>query len=71
MQYPQDYGLPEPVAYAREIYQLPGVADTVSFDIYKQGYFSPSPLRNPLGIIPADQTVTGWNHTQEVDRTAC
>jgi len=40
-------------AYAREIYQMPGVADTVSFDIYKQGYFSPSPLRNPLGIVPA------------------
>tara|TARA_R110000751_G_scaffold172928_3_gene279312 strand:- start:23523 stop:24482 length:960 start_codon:yes stop_codon:yes gene_type:complete len=40
-------------AYAREIYQMPGVADTVSFNIYKQGYFSPSPLRNPRGIIPA------------------
>lgn len=40
-------------AYAREIYQMPGVAGTVSFNIYKQGYFSPSPLRNPLGIIPA------------------
>jgi len=39
-------------AYAREIYQMPQVADTVRFDIYKQGYFSPSELRNPLGIVP-------------------
>ncbi|MFV2001989.1 MAG: glutathione S-transferase family protein [Paracoccaceae bacterium] len=39
--------------YARRIYAMPGVADTVRFDIYKQGYFSPSELRNPLGIVPA------------------
>lgn len=40
-------------AYARRMYHLPRVADTVRFDIYKAGYFSPSELRNPLGIIPA------------------
>ncbi len=40
-------------AYARRIYAMPGVAGTVRFEIYKQGYFSPSPLRNPLGIVPA------------------
>ncbi|MEL6565892.1 MAG: glutathione S-transferase C-terminal domain-containing protein [Pseudomonadota bacterium] len=39
--------------YARALYALPGVADTVAFDIYKAGYFSPSELRNPLGIVPA------------------
>ncbi len=39
-------------AYARRIYAMPGVAGTVDFDIYKQGYFSPSELRNPLGIVP-------------------
>lgn len=38
--------------YARQIYQMPGVAETVKFDIYKQGYFSPSEKRNPLGIVP-------------------
>ncbi len=38
--------------YARRIYAMPGVAGTVDFDIYKQGYFSPSKLRNPLGIVP-------------------
>ncbi|MEO1196861.1 MAG: glutathione S-transferase C-terminal domain-containing protein [Pseudomonadota bacterium] len=40
-------------AYARRIYHLPGVTDTVRFEIYKAGYFSPSELRNPLGIPPA------------------
>ncbi len=39
--------------YAKAIYAMPGVAETVKFDIYKQGYFSPSALRNPLGIVPA------------------
>lgn len=40
-------------AYARRIYHMPGVAGTVDFEIYKRGYFSPSELRNPLGIVPA------------------
>lgn len=38
--------------YARRLYALPGVAGTVKFDIYRRGYFSPSPKRNPLGIVP-------------------
>ena len=38
--------------YAREIYQMKGVAQTVRFEIYKKGYFSRSETRNPLGIIP-------------------
>lgn len=38
--------------YTRAFYAIPGVAGTVDFDIYKQGYFSPSELRNPLGIVP-------------------
>jgi len=38
--------------YAGRIYAMPGVAGTVRFDVYKQGYFSPSELRNPLGIVP-------------------
>lgn len=51
MDYPNLWG------YAREIYQMPGVAETVNFDIYKQGYFSPSELRNPLGIVPAGPVI--------------
>ncbi|MEM7546329.1 MAG: glutathione S-transferase C-terminal domain-containing protein [Pseudomonadota bacterium] len=42
---------PELWDYARRIYALPGVKSTVKFDIYRQGYFSPSPKRNPLGIV--------------------
>lgn len=38
--------------YARALYQTPGIADTVRFEIYKQGYYSPSAVRNPLGIVP-------------------
>ena len=43
--------------YAREIYQMPGVAGTVHPDIYKAGYFSPSEKRNPLGIVPIGPVV--------------
>ncbi|MEM7240571.1 MAG: glutathione S-transferase C-terminal domain-containing protein [Pseudomonadota bacterium] len=39
-------------AYAREMYQMDGVPETVDFDIYRYGYHSKSELRNPLGIIP-------------------
>ncbi|MEM8755796.1 MAG: glutathione S-transferase C-terminal domain-containing protein [Pseudomonadota bacterium] len=38
--------------YARRLYALPGVAETVAFDVYRRGYHSPSPKRNPLGIVP-------------------
>lgn len=47
-------------AYAREIYQMPHVAGTVNFDIYKAGYFSPSEVRNPLGIVPAGPKIN-WD----------
>ena len=43
--------------YARRIYAMPGVAGTVDFEIYKLGYFSPSELRNPLGIVPMGPVV--------------
>ena len=39
--------------YARELYQMPGIAETVRFDVYRKGYHSISPLRNPYGIIPS------------------
>ncbi len=44
-------------AYARRIHAMPGVAETVDFEIYKQGYFSPSELRNPLGIVPVGPVI--------------
>ena len=47
--------------YAREIYQMAGVADTVRFDLYKRGYFSPSEKRNPLGIVPIGPADIDWD----------
>lgn len=46
--------------YARALFQMPGVADTVRFDIYKQGYFSASEKRNPLGIVPIGPQLADW-----------
>lgn len=47
--------------YAREMYQMAGIADTVRFDIYKRGYFSASEKRNPLGIIPIGPSLPDWD----------
>jgi len=38
--------------YVRELYQVPGIAETVNFEIYRRGYYSLNKLRNPLGIVP-------------------
>jgi putative glutathione S-transferase len=31
---------------------MPGIAETIDLDAYKQGYYSPSLLLNPVGIVP-------------------
>lgn len=46
----RDY--PRLSAYFRRLYQHPGIAETIHFDIYRAGYHSRSPLRNPHGIVP-------------------
>jgi len=56
-------------AYAREIFDMPGVAGTVDFGIYKQGYFSSSPLRNPLGIVPKGPVID-WSSPHGRDQRA-
>jgi putative glutathione S-transferase len=38
--------------YTRELYQMPGVAETVDLALFKAGYYSKSALRNPTGIVP-------------------
>jgi putative glutathione S-transferase len=38
--------------YARDLYQTPGIAETVDLETYKRGYYSPSVQRNPTGIVP-------------------
>ncbi len=39
-------------AYTRELYQVPGIADTVNLDHIKRHYYTSHPGINPTGIIP-------------------
>ncbi|MFT5113650.1 MAG: putative glutathione S-transferase [Parasphingorhabdus sp.] len=39
-------------AYTRELYQVPGVAETVNMDHIKYHYFASHRSINPTGIIP-------------------
>lgn len=45
--------------YARRIYTMPGIANTVDFEIYRTGYHSKNDNRNPFGIVPIGPSV-GW-----------
>jgi putative glutathione S-transferase len=38
--------------YVRDLYQTPGIGETVRTDIYKLGYYGRSQRLNPSGIIP-------------------
>ena len=38
--------------YTRELYQTPGVAETVSTDEIKRHYYGSHPMVNPTGIVP-------------------
>ena len=46
------YEYPALWGYTREIYQLPGIAATVSIDEYKMHYYGSHRNLNPAGIIP-------------------
>lgn len=52
----RDY--PHLSAYLQNLYAQPGVASTVDLDIYRAGYHSKSPMRNPNGIVPVGFTST-------------
>ena len=39
-------------SYFRDLYQTPGIGETVTIDIYKLGYYGRSPGINPRGIVP-------------------
>ena len=39
-------------AYVRELYQVPGVAETVSFEHIKTHYYASHLMINPTGVIP-------------------
>ncbi|MEO0683374.1 MAG: glutathione S-transferase C-terminal domain-containing protein [Pseudomonadota bacterium] len=47
-------------AWAREIAQMPGVDETLTFDIWRRGYHSKSDKRNPLGIVPIGPRRPDW-----------
>lgn len=46
----QDY--PNLWGYVRELYQIPGIAETCDLDTYKSGYYSNSDAAKPLCIVP-------------------
>jgi putative glutathione S-transferase len=46
----KDY--PSLLSFAKEIYNMPGVAGTVNMDHIKMTYYSSMPLLNHYGIIP-------------------
>jgi putative glutathione S-transferase len=39
-------------SHTRELFQVPGIADTVNNDAYKEGYYHKNKDRNPFGIVP-------------------
>lgn len=45
-------GYPALWAFTRELYQVPGVADTVRLDHIKTHYYGSHPTINPTGIVP-------------------
>ncbi|KAF9372125.1 S-glutathionyl-(chloro)hydroquinone reductase [Podila verticillata] len=47
----KDY--PNILKWARRIYQLPGVAETVDMDFIKKGYYKSDVKNNPNGVVPA------------------
>lgn len=46
--------------YARELYQVPGVADTVRFDQIKRHYYTTHDMLNPKRIIPLGPIDVDW-----------
>ena len=44
---------PHLAGYLRDLYQQPGIADTVSLDHIKRHYYTSHPMINPTGVIPA------------------
>lgn len=42
--------------YLQYLLQVPGVAKTIDLDVYRNGYHSKNPTRNPHGIVPVGMT---------------
>lgn len=52
--------LPVLWAYARRLFQTPGIGDTVNFDHIKRHYYGTHGELNPSGIIPVGPDTSGW-----------
>ncbi|MDQ4112531.1 MAG: glutathione S-transferase C-terminal domain-containing protein [Actinomycetota bacterium] len=48
-------------AYARDLYQTPGIGETLDFDQIKQHYYVVHTDLNPTQIVPAGPDLSGWN----------
>ena len=53
----QDY--PNLWGYTRELYQMPGIADTIDLEQMKAGYYT-IPAVNPTQIVPIGQEIDFW-----------
>ncbi|MDP9445234.1 MAG: glutathione S-transferase family protein [Actinomycetota bacterium] len=47
-------------AYARRLFQTPGIGDTVDFDHIKRHYYVTHDQINPTGIVPKGPDLSGW-----------
>jgi len=47
-------------AYARDLFQTPGIGDTIDFDHSKRHYYCVHRDINPTGIIPAGPDLASW-----------
>jgi glutathionyl-hydroquinone reductase len=48
-------------AYARDLYQTPGVGDTINFEHIKRHYYLVHEQLNPLQIVPAGPDLSLWH----------
>ncbi|HEY8584752.1 MAG TPA: glutathione S-transferase C-terminal domain-containing protein [Capillimicrobium sp.] len=53
--------------YARELYQVPGVAETVRLDDIKQHYYTTHDMLNPKRIIPLGPLGVDWDEPHRRD----
>jgi glutathionyl-hydroquinone reductase len=57
-------------AYARELYQRPGIAETVAMDEIKRHYYTTHDSLNPKRIIPKGPLDADWNAPHGRDRAS-
>jgi len=50
--------------YVRELFQMPGIADTVHLDHIKRHYYQSHETVNPTGIVPVGPDIDFWQPSQ-------